>query len=39
METSTRQSARILKGEANLTLATIAELAAVMGKRARIVFE
>ena len=39
LKTSTRQSAKILKGEANLTLATIAELASIIGKRARIVFD
>lgn len=39
LKTSTRQSSKILKGEANITLATLAELASVMGKKARIIFE
>ena len=39
LKTSTRQIAKILKGEANLTLATIAELASIIGKHARIVFD
>ena len=29
---------RIIKGEANLTLATVAQLYAIMGRRAHIVF-
>ena len=39
LDTSSRQTSRLLKGEANLTMASIAELAAVMGKKARVVFE
>lgn len=39
LETTARQTSLIMKGQANLKLATIAELASVMGKRARIVFE
>lgn len=39
LHTSSRQTSRLLKGEANLTMASIAELAAVMGKKARVVFE
>lgn len=39
LKTSTRQSSKIIRAEANLTLASIAELAALMGKRPRIVFE
>ena len=39
LKTSSRQSSKIIKAEANLTLATIAELAALMGKKARIVFD
>lgn len=39
LKTSTRQTSRIMKGEANVTLATLAEIAAYMGKVSRIVFE
>ena len=39
LDTISRQTSRLLKGEANLTMASIAELAAVMGKKARVVFE
>lgn len=39
LQTSTRQTSRIMKGEANITLATLAELAAVMGKIPKIIFE
>ena len=37
--TSTRQTSRILKGEANVTLATLAEVAVHIGKVPKIVFE
>jgi len=36
---SPRRTSQILKGECNLTMASIAQLAALFGKRARIVFE
>ena len=39
LDTSSRHTSRLLKGEANLTMASIAELAAVMKKRVRVVFE
>ncbi len=39
LDTTARQTSLIIKGQANLKLATIAELASVMGKKARIVFE
>ena len=39
LDTCSRPTSRLLKGEANLTMASIAELAAVMGKKARVVFE
>ena len=39
LDTTARQTSLIMKGQANLKLATIAELASVMGKKARIVFE
>lgn len=39
LNTSSRQTSRIMKGEANITLATLAEVAAVMGLRPKIVFE
>ncbi len=39
LETSTRQTSRIMKGEANVTLATLAEVAIHIGKVPRIVFE
>ena len=39
MQTSTRQAYKILNGEANVTLSTIATLAQVIGKRPRLVFE
>ena len=38
LDTSTRQTSKIVKGEANLTLETIADLAEVMGKRPLIKF-
>ena len=37
--TSTRQTSRVLKGEANLTIVTIAEIATLMGKKPKITFE
>ena len=39
MQTSTRQAYKILNGEANVTLSTIATLAQVIGKRPKLVFE
>jgi len=39
LKTSSRQTSRIMKGEANVTLATLAEVAAVVGAKAKIVFE
>jgi len=39
LDTSSRHTSRLLKGEANLTMASIAELAAVMNKKARVIFE
>ena len=39
LETSSRQTSRIMKGEANITLATLASIAALMDKKAKIVFE
>ena len=39
LQTSSRQTNRILRGEANITLATIASVACLMGKTAKIVFE
>jgi hypothetical protein len=39
LDTTARQTSLIMKGQANLKLATIAELASIMGKKARIVFE
>jgi transcriptional regulator with XRE-family HTH domain len=39
LNTSSRQTSRIMKGEANITLATLAEVAGVIGVKARIVFE
>ena len=39
LDTTARQTSLIMNGQANLKLATIAELASVMGKKARIVFE
>jgi plasmid maintenance system antidote protein VapI len=39
LNTSSRQTSRIMKGEANITLATLAEVAAVMGLKPKIVFE
>ena len=39
LETTARQTSLIMKGQANLKLVTIAELASVMGKKARIIFE
>lgn len=37
--TSSRQTSKVIKGEANLTIATIAEIALVMGKKPKISFE
>jgi DNA-binding phage protein len=39
LQTSTRQTYRILNGEANVTLATLAHLSHVIGKRLKLVFE
>ncbi len=39
LNTSSRQTSRIMKGEANVTLATLAEVAAIMGARPKIIFE
>jgi transcriptional regulator with XRE-family HTH domain len=39
LQTSSRQTSRIMKGEANITLATLAEMAALIGVKPRIVFE
>lgn len=39
LNTSSRQTSRIMKGEANITLATLAEVAGVIGVKARIIFE
>jgi hypothetical protein len=39
LQTSSRQTSRIMKGEANITLATLAEVAAVIGVKLKIVFE
>jgi hypothetical protein len=39
LQTSTRHTSRLLKGEANLTMGSVAELAALMKKKPRIVFE
>jgi DNA-binding Xre family transcriptional regulator len=39
LETSSRQTSRIMKGEANITLATLANIAALMKKKAKIVFD
>ena len=39
LQTSSRQTSRIMKGEANVTLATLAEVAIYIGKVPRIVFE
>ncbi len=39
LDTTARQTSLIMKGQANLKLGTLAELASVMGKKARIVFE
>ena len=39
LNTSSRQTSRIMKGEANITLATLAEVAAIMGAKPKIVFE
>jgi len=39
LETSTRQTSRIMKGEANVTLATVAEVAIQMGKVPKLVFD
>ena len=38
LDTTERQTSLIIKGQANLKLGTIAELASVMGKKARNVF-
>lgn len=37
--TSARQTSRVIKCEANLTIASIAEIASVMGKKPKIIFE
>ena len=39
LHSSTRQTNRIMNAEANVTLATIASIAQVMGKKAKITFE
>ena len=39
LKTSSRQTSRIMKGEANITLATLAEVAAIMGAKPKIIFE
>ncbi len=39
MDTSSRQTTRIIKGEANITLETLAELAFVIGKHPHITFK
>jgi len=39
LDTSSRQTSRIMKGEANITLATIAHLASLMKKSPKIIFE
>ena len=39
LDTSTRHTSRLLKGKSNLTMASIAELAAIMGKKAKVIFE
>ncbi len=39
LQTSSRQTSRIMKGEANITLATLAEVAALIGVKPKIVFE
>jgi len=39
LDTSSRQTSRIMKGEANITLATIAHLASLMKKTPKIRFE
>lgn len=39
LQTSTRQTSRLMKGEANATLATIAAIASLIGKQAKLVFE
>ena len=36
---SSRQTSRVIKGEANLTLATLAEISSVIGKKPRLIFE
>ena len=36
---SSRQTSRVIKGEANLTLATLSEISSVIGKKPRIIFE
>lgn len=36
---SSRQTSRIIKGEANLTIATLAEISSVIGKKPKLVFE
>jgi len=36
---SSRQTSRVIKGEANLTLATLAEISSVIGKKPRLSFE
>jgi len=37
--TSSRQTSRLIKGEANLTLATLAEISSVIGKHPKLTFE
>lgn len=37
--TSTRQTSRLLKGQANLTMASIAEVGALIGKKPKVTFE
>lgn len=39
LQTSSRQTSRLMKGEANATLATIAAIASLIGKQAKLVFE
>ena len=39
LDTCSRHTSRLLKGEANLTMGSIAELAVLMGKKVKVVFE
>lgn len=39
LHTNSRQTSRIIKGEANITLATLAEVSSLMGVSAKIIFE